>query len=183
VALSSALALAVRSGNGAAGLRYGNIALQLKDAPGNLMKAVVTIDRLYLTDDVIAGLPTLAELPNALVTNLAVPAHEYRQMRFAISGAYVELVGPLGRLEFYASSPTYNGLPAGALVAGELTLPGRKSTGLNFETPNESVTLDADGSLVLIVDFDVALEFTPGAAKTDKWRMSAAIHASVPTTV
>jgi hypothetical protein len=181
VPLKSALALSVTSGNGAAALRYGNLALQLKDALGNIMKAVVTIDRIYLSEDVVAGLPTLAERPHTPITNLWVAAKEYRQMRFAISGAYVELEVPPGRRgRLFASSATYKCLPKGASVDGVLVLPSRTSSGLCLDMPNEAVTLDADGSLVLLIDFDVALHWSPDD-DAGRWHLTAGIHASVPT--
>src|SRR5688500_14171731 len=82
----------------------GRLTVLLTDAPGDFRKAVVTIDRIYLQpsegadgqrivlreDDVTTDLLTLANSTAELVTDAIVPAGRYSELRFVISGGYIE---------------------------------------------------------------------------------------------
>ena len=122
--------------DGLAGVKTGDLTLKLTDAPGDIVKAVVTIDRIYLqggsdstsadgrvtlrTEDITVDLLTLVDSLHPLITEFPVPAREYGQLRFVITGGYIEVEQPGGGTAIYASSPNYAGLPEGAVVAGEL---------------------------------------------------------------
>src|SRR5262245_60891621 len=85
--------------------RPGKISLKLTDAPGDVSVAVVTIEQIYLQpagDDsshriilrdepVTVDLLTLAGTTMDLVTNAAIPGGAYGQLRFVVSGAYIEV--------------------------------------------------------------------------------------------
>jgi hypothetical protein len=196
VPLAAALLITAASCDGATGLRTGDITLQLTDAPGDIVRAVVTIDRIYLqggsdstsdvgrvtlrNDDITVDLLTLVDSLHPLITELEVPAQQYHQLRIVVSGAFIEVESTGGGTEIYASSPSYEGLPAGAVVTGELMLPSWSSSGLKVTLPNDAVTVGADGLLVLIVDFDVAQSFTFDVGGGGKWVLSPVIHASEP---
>jgi hypothetical protein len=197
IPLVAALALGAASCDGATGLRTGDITVKLTDAPGDVLKAVVTIERIYLQpgDDstemtgrvilrdepITIDLLTLVDSLHPLITEMAVPAQTYGQLRFVISGAYIE-VETAGGTEIYASSPSYAGLPAGSTVAGTLVMPSWAASGLKVQLPTGAVTVDVNGVLVLIVDFDVAQSFGAAAGGSGNWVMTPVIHATEPPT-
>ena len=122
----------------------GKVSVLLTDAPGDLVKAVVTIDQVYLQpgadedaqrvvlrdDDVTVDLLTLANETASLVSETVVPAGTYQQLRFVISGGYIEVENADGSTSIYATSPTYAGLPVGETVDGELRMPSFAKSGL-----------------------------------------------------
>ena len=81
----------------------GRLAVYLTDAPGDVLKAVVTIDRVYLQgadgrtvlreDDLTVDLLTLADSVATLVPESGVPAGTYGELRFVLSGGYLEVEG------------------------------------------------------------------------------------------
>jgi hypothetical protein len=192
--LAAALLLASASCDGATGLRTGDLTLQLTDAPGDVVKAVVTIERIYLQpgedstetsgrvvlrdEPITIDLLTLVDSLHPLITEMAVPAQTYAQLRFVISGGYIEVETTGGGTEIYASSPSYAGLPADAVVAGSLIMPSWASSGLKVQLPGNAVTVDVNGLLVLVVDFDVAQSFGAAAGGSGNWVMTPVIHAS-----
>ena len=111
----------------------GKITVLLKDAPGDVKSAVVTISQIYLQgstegDDassrvvlrdtpVTTDLLTLANSTAELVKDATVPAGTYGQLRFVITGGYIEVENAGGTTSIFATSPNYAGLPAGATVA------------------------------------------------------------------
>ena len=111
----------------------GKITVLLTDAPGDVKSAVVTISQIYLqgnpdVDDassrvilrdtpITTDLLTLANSTAELVKDMTVPAGTYGQLRFVVTGGYVEVENVGGTTSIFASSPDYAGLPAGATVA------------------------------------------------------------------
>lgn len=160
----------------------------LTDAPGDFVKAVVTIseidlvgasdsDRVVLMNTpVTTDLLTLANNTQSLVENAVVPAGRFTQLRFVITGAYVEIENSDGTTSIYASSPSYEGLPAGATVAGQLIMPSYAQTGLKVSLPNGGVSTSG-GQQVVLVDFNVSDSFGQDAG-TGQWVMRPAIKAS-----
>lgn len=146
----------------------GTMTVLLTDAPGDFNRAVVTIDSIYLqggngegkvvlrNTPVTTDLLTLANDTSALLTDVDVPAGRYSGLRFVISGAYVEKQNGDGTTSIYASSPTYPGLPSGAVVAGDLQMPSYSTSGLKIDIGTVEVAGDQH---VLLVDFDVAQSF------------------------
>src|SRR2546423_370663 len=102
------------------------VSLLLKDAAGDVKAAVVTISEIdlqgsgggqvLLSAPVTVDLLTLASSTSQLVKDAVVPSGTYSQLRFIITGAYIEVENSDGSTSIYASSPDYSGLPAGASV-------------------------------------------------------------------
>src|SRR5262249_7779158 len=126
-----------------------------------LLSAPVTTDLLTLANDTAD-----------LVKDAVVPAGTYSELRFVISGGYVEVEQAGGRRKDLASSPDYAGLPAGAQVAGPLQMPSYDASGLKVKLSDK---VDISGEQhVLLVDFNVAESFGHNAA-TAKWVMKPVI--------
>ena len=160
----------------------GKITVLLKDAPGDIKTAVVTISQIYLqggeSDDassrvilrdtpVTTDLLTLVDSTTELVKDATIPAGTYAQLRFVITGAYIEVDNGDGTTSIFASSPTYAGLPAGASVKGTLQTPSYSTSGLKVTVPGGITISD---QTVLLVDFDVAQSF--GKQAGGQWVMS-----------
>jgi hypothetical protein len=159
----------------------GRVTVLLKDAPGDVQAAVVTISEVSLVggggtvvlrdSPLTTDLLTLATDVATLVDAAAVPAGTYEQLRFVITGGYLDVGGTI-----YASSPTYEGLPPGAAVGGELQMPSYARSGLKVILPAGGVVVDA-GSQTWVVDFDVSQSFGH-VTGTDKWVMHPVIKAT-----
>lgn len=173
--------------------RTGAIRVLLKDAPGDVRKAVVTIEQIYLQPDsgseggrvilrstpITIDLLTLADTSMRLLDSAVVTAGKYHQMRFVISAGYLEVVAPdtTQRL-FYSSSPTYAALPLG-VTAGVLQMPSYPSSGLKIKLPGDAVQIDANGLVTLLVDFNVAQSFGKAVGGADRWVMSPVVQATL----
>jgi hypothetical protein len=190
--LTVLLALAASCGGDSAtrGATPGKMTLLLTDAPGDFQKAVVTISSIYLQSGdgangrvvlrdtpVTTDLLTLANSTSELVKDAVVPAGSYSQLRFVITGGYVEVDNGDGTTSIYASSPDYEGLPAGAQVAGSLQMPSYAQSGLKVNLPGGSTDVNGDQKIVL-VDFDVARSFGKEAGNSGKWVMSPVLTAT-----
>ena len=152
----------------------GKVTLLLKDAPANVQEAVVTIEQVSLVGDggsvallgapVTTNLLTLANDVLTLVDGATVPAGTYGQLRFRISGGYLKVDDVI-----YASSPTYAGLPPGAIVGGSLQMPSYGQSGLKVILPGDGLVIGGDAQ-TWVVDFDVSQSFGHDTG-TDKWVM------------
>jgi hypothetical protein len=105
-----------------------------------------------------------------------VPAGTYGQLRFVITGGYIEVDNGDGTTSIYASSPTYAGLPSGATVAGPLQMPSFATSGLKVNLPGGAVTIGSEQKIVL-VDFDVSQSYGKEAG-SGKWVMSPVMKAT-----
>lgn len=162
----------------------GTVSLKLTDAPGDFEAAVVTISEIDLVGSggtmvlsntkVTTDLLKLANDTATLVDKAVVSSGKYTQLRFVITGAYVQLAQG-GAI--YASSPTYEGLPAGAQVAGALQMPSFGESGLKVDLPDGGVTVGTD-SKVLLVDFDVGQSFGHPAGNSGAWVMHPVVKAT-----
>ncbi len=164
----------------------GTISLKLTDAPGDFKAAVVTISRVEIVGD--AGITVLRDTPvttnllslandvTDLVSSALVPSGTYSQLRFVITGGYIEVEQTAGGTAIYASSPTYQGLPEGAAVAGTLQMPSFAQSGLKVDLPGGGVKVGTD-SRVLLVDFDVAQSFGHDAGDSGTWVMHPVVKA------
>lgn len=179
-------------------LKTGTLSLLLTDAPGDVLKAVVTIDRIYLQpseesnagriilreEDVTTDLLTLAGVTQSLIADVVIPAGSYSQLRFVISGAYLEVEGSaVGTSTIFASSPSYAGLPAGAVVGGELQMPSFAQSGLKVQLPGDAMVIGDDASVTLVVDFDVSQSFGKAAGASNRWVMTPVLKGSAPSLV
>ncbi len=156
-----------------------------------MLAAVVTIDRIYLQpgedgsdgrmilreEDITTDLLTLVDSTLSLVDSALVPQGNYRQLRFVISGGYIEVENADGSSSIYASSPTYAGLPLGAVVAGDLQMPSFAQSGLKVKLPNDQIVF-AEDEFWLLIDFDVSQSFGHQAGGSGRWVMSPVIQAT-----
>ncbi|HEX6923819.1 MAG TPA: DUF4382 domain-containing protein [Longimicrobiaceae bacterium] len=180
------------------------LSLLLTDAPGDLRAAVVTISDIYLQggdatgriylrqdDPVTTDLLSLANDVVELVDDHEIPAGRYSQLRFVISGAYIELEDSDGGTTVYATSPDYEGLPAGVEVDGELQCPSCAQSGFKVllgpvngdHTGGDAEEVDdvevvLEGEETLLVDFDVSRSFGHEAGNSGKWVMRPTLKAT-----
>jgi hypothetical protein len=160
----------------------GRLTVMLTDAPGDFSAAVVTITEIDLvggdggktvlsSTKVTTDLLTLSNKAASLVSNAVVKPGTYSELRFIITGGYVAVQGAAGTTPtIFASSPTYEGLPAGATVAGTLKMPSLAESGLKVDLTADALTVKAD-SKVLLIDFDVAQSFGHEAGNSGSWVM------------
>ena len=176
-------------------LKYGKLDLMLTDAPGDVVTAMVTIDQIYLQsgddtgdesgriilrdEDVTVDLLTLSDATMDLIVGAEIPVGSYKQLRFVISGGYIEVEGASANA-IYASSADYAGLPVGATVDGTLQMPSFASSGLKVMVPGDAVVIQEDLTTTLVVDFDVALSFGQATGGGTGWVMHPVIHAEPP---
>jgi hypothetical protein len=164
------------------------VTIKLTDAPGDFKRAVVTISEVELLSEdestrvVLLNEPkttdliTLANDTADLVKDATVPAGTYQELRFVITGAFIEVEEADGSTKIYASSADYAGLPAGTEVAGELQLPSYGQSGLKVKIA-QPVTVEGEQKVIL-VDFDVAQSFGRQAGGSGRWVMSPVIKAA-----
>jgi hypothetical protein len=154
----------------------GKLTVLLKDAPASLEAAVVTISEVDLvgasgtlvlsTTTTTTDLMTLSNDTATLVEKAVVPAGTYGQLRFVITGGYVQTTGGA----IYASAPDYQGLPSGAVVSGTLRMPSFAQSGLKIDLPGGGLTL-ASQEKIVVVDFDVSQSFGHEAGSSGAWVM------------
>jgi len=177
--LVAALALVTACSGGSAS-NSSKLTVLLTDAPAAFSAAVVTITKVTLvgtggetvlsTKATTTNLLTLANDAASLVDNAVVQAGTYSELRFYISGGYVQVPGATaGSSEIYASSTTYEGLPAGAVVTGTLKMPSLAQSGLKVDFGSD-LTIGTEAKVVL-VDFDVAQSFGHEAGNSGSWVM------------
>ena len=169
------------------GSNESTLTIQLTDAAGDFKAAVVTIDEIYLqgengkvvlsTTKTTTNLITLANDTSTLVQDAVVPAGTYGELRFVISGGYVEVENEDGTTSIYSSSADYEGLPEGAQVAGPLQMPSFAQSGLKVKLPEDKLTITGEQK-ILLVDFDVAQSFGHDAGQGKKWVMHPVVEAT-----
>ncbi|HEU4697673.1 MAG TPA: DUF4382 domain-containing protein, partial [Gemmatimonadales bacterium] len=164
------------------------LSLKLKDAPGDVQAAVVTITRIELqgeggtqvllsgADSVTTDLTTLAHDTKDLVTNAVVPSGSYTQLRFVISGAYLQVDNGDGTSSWYATDG-YTHLPEGVAATGTLQAPSFGTSGLKVNLPGGNIALTGDQK-ILLVDFDVARSFGRESGASGRWTMHPVLTAT-----
>jgi uncharacterized protein DUF4382 len=162
----------------------GSVTIKLTDAPGDFKAAVVTISKVYLQGEdgrvvlseeaTTTNLLTLANDTQDIVKDAVVPAGSYSELRFVISGAYIEVEQEDGSSRFYATSNDYAGLPEGATVSGILQTPSFDTSGVKVKFEGDSVEV-AGEQKVILVDFDVSQSFGKDRGQGDKWVMKPVI--------
>jgi len=177
--LSAALPACDDSDNGSGPEGTTSVSLLLTDAPGDVQAAVVTIGEIYLQggpdgrttlldDPVTVDLTDLANQTVELFSDIDVEQGSYSELRFVLTGAYLQVETENGS-EIFASSPDYSGLPAGATVDGELQMPSLGTSGLKVKF-DEALEFTEE-SKTLLVDFDVAQSFGHEAGNSGRWVM------------
>jgi len=165
----------------------GRVSLLITDAPGNVVAAVVTVSAVNLVGDdgnvVLFNTPfttnllDLAGTTDTLAENVEVPNGKFHELRFVITGGYVEVGSEDRTTSIYASSPTYAGLPLAAIVTGSLQMPSFGSSGLKVKVPGNTLEVNDDNHVIL-VDFDAAQSFGQLAGGSGQWVMHPVIVAS-----
>lgn len=161
----------------------GSVTIKLTDAPGDFKAAVVTISEVYLQGEggrvvlsdeaTTTNLLTLANDTKDLVKDAVVPEGKYSELRFVISGAYIEVEQADGSSRFYATSNDYAGLPEGATVSGILQTPSMSTSGVKVKFDGDVEV--AGEQKVILVDFDVSQSFGKERGQGDKWVMKPVI--------
>jgi Domain of unknown function (DUF4382) len=164
------------------------LTIHLTDAVGDVQAAVVTIAEVYLQGTggrtVLRGTPytvdlvSLATTSTVLLENVSVAAGTYPQLRFVVTGAYIAVEDVTGGTRIFASSPDYEGLPAGTVVDGVLQLPSYATSGLKVQLPGAGLEVPVAGTMSLLVDFDVAQSFGHEAGNSGQWVMHPVITAT-----
>jgi hypothetical protein len=136
--------------------------------------------RVVLLDEpVTVSLLELANSTSELVSEVVVPNGDYSEIRFIITGGYVEANNADGSTTLFASSDDYAGLPDGAKVGGRLHMPSYGSSGLKVKF-SEKLSIEGEQK-VLLVDFDVAQSFGKEAGNSGRWVMRPVIKAAEVT--
>ena len=157
----------------------------LTDAPGEIQAAVVTISEVYLQggdegrvtlrdDEFTTDLLTLANDFAVLVEGADVPSDVYGQLRFVVTGAYIQVDNGDETSSIFATSEDYAGLPEGAVVDGVLQTPSFDQSGLKVNLPQGELELEGE-STTWLVDFDVAESFGQEAGGSGQWVMNPVI--------
>jgi hypothetical protein len=144
-----------------------SLSVRLKDAPGDVQHAFVTITEVdllgtggtqVLTDTpVTTDLLTLATDVLPLVQDVEVPSGTYHELRFKISGACLAVDDGNGGSTVYATDG-YDSTPCGGEATGILRAPSFSQSGLKVKMTGDALVLDTP-SKILLVDFDVTQSF------------------------
>ena len=144
-----------------------SFSVMLKDAPGDVQHAVVTISEVDLVGSggvqVLTQTPTTVDLltlaANAasLVHGVEVPSGTYEQLRFKITGACLAVENGTGGSDVYATDG-YDATQCGGEVTGALQAPSLPESGLKVTMAGNALELTGPAKIVL-VDFDVSQSF------------------------
>lgn len=144
-----------------------SFSVMLKDAPGDVQKAVVTISEVSLVGSggvqvlnqtpTTVDLLTLAATATTLVQGVEVPSGSYSQLRFKITGACLAVDDGSGGSAVYATTG-YDATPCGTAAPGTLQAPSYAESGLKVTMAAGALELTGPEQIVL-VDFDVSQSF------------------------
>jgi hypothetical protein len=162
------LALAALAGcDGQGPSAMTSFSVQLKDAPGDVQQAVVTISEVDLVGSggvqVLTQTPTtvdlltLAATTATLVQDVEVPSGSYEQLRFKITGACLAVDNGNGGSDVFATEG-YDATQCGGAATGVLQAPSFAQSGLKVTMAGNALELTGPEKIVL-VDFDVSQSF------------------------
>jgi Domain of unknown function (DUF4382) len=144
-----------------------SFSVMLKDAPGDVQHAVVTISEVNLVGSggvqVLTQTPTTVDLltlaANAatLVQDVEVPSGSYEQLRFKITGACLVVENGTGGSDVFATEG-YDATLCGGEATGALQAPSFSQSGLKVTMAGNALQLTGPEKIVL-VDFDVSQSF------------------------
>ena len=189
IMLAAVLPLLASCGDSTGPNGTSSLTVMLTDGPGDFVSAVVTIDSIYLQGEnsgtsagrvwlsqtpVTTDLLTLSNDVQSLVDNVEVPSGNYAELRFVISGGYVEVDNGDGTTSIYAS-PNYDHLPEGRTADGTLQMPSYGQSGLKVTFDGGTVNVTGPQEVVL-VDFNVAQSFGQVAGGSGGWVMHPVIR-------
>jgi Domain of unknown function (DUF4382) len=166
-ALAVALATALASCDSQGPNGTTSLSVRLKDAPGDVQHAFVTITEVDLVGSggvqvltetpVTTDLLTLANDVLTLVQDVEVPSGTYHELRFKISGACLAVDDGNGGSTVYATLD-YDATPCGGSATGTLQAPSFAQSGLKVKMAGGALVLDVPEK-ILLVDFDVTQSF------------------------
>jgi hypothetical protein len=155
------------------------VSLRLKDAPGDLQQAVVTIREIDLvgsggvqvltTTPSTTDLLTLTGTAATLVQDAEVPSGTYGQLRFKITGACIVVDNGDATSSIYTTEG-YDPAPCGGPPAGVLQAPSFDESGLKVTMGAGALEITGPAK-VLLVDFDVSQSFGHATGGSDGWVM------------
>ena len=161
-----ATALAACGDGGGSPSNTISFSVLLRDAPGDLQHAVVTIGEVDLVNadgvQVISGTPvtedllTLAASAAPLVQGAEVASGNYQELRLKITGACIAVDNGTRGSTVYATTG-YDGTPCGGPAEGTL-LASLEAAGVKVATQGDALQLTSAQKSVL-VDFDVGQSF------------------------
>jgi len=144
-----------------------SFSVQLKDAPGDVQQAVVTISEVDLVGSggvvVLTQTPTTVDLLTfaasaaTLVQDVEVPSGDYEELRFKITGACLAVENGTGGSDVYATEG-YDATQCGGEATGVLQAPSFAQSGLKVTMAGNALELTGPEKIVL-VDFDVSQSF------------------------
>ena len=177
--LTGTAALLAGCSDGAAPSGTTALSIKLKDAPGDVQHAVVTIAGINLMGSggklVLSSTPmttdllTLASSTADLVTGAEVPSGTYTELRFLISGACLAVENGSGGSDIYTTDG-YDATPCGGAATGTLQAPSYAQSGLKVTLSGSALTLTGPQK-ILLVDFDVSQSFGQAAGQSGQWTM------------
>jgi Domain of unknown function (DUF4382) len=188
-------ALGALSCSDSSGPGTGKLTLLLKDNPGDIQAAWVTISEINLQgsggtihlkdEDFTVNLLTLQSQLATLLQDAVIPAGTYSQLRFVISEACIQVEDVGGGSSFYASSASFATAPttcnSGNAPVGHLQMPSYSQSGLKVILPGNAITVPDGEDVTLIVDFDVQQSFGHVAGNSGQWVMHPVIKATGAT--
>jgi hypothetical protein len=144
-----------------------SFSVRLKDAPGDMQHAVVTISEVDLVGSggvhVLSQTPTTVDLLTlaastaTLVQDVEVPSGTYHELRFKITGACLAVDDGSGGSTVYTTTG-YDATPCGTTAPQTLQAPSFAQSGLKVNMTAGALELTGAEKIVL-VDFDVAQSF------------------------
>jgi len=144
-----------------------SFSVRLKDAPGDVQHAVVTVSEVDLVGSggvqVLSQTPTTVDLltlaasTTTLVQDVEVPSGTYNQLRFKITGACLAVDDGSGGSAVYTTTG-YDATPCGTAAPGTLQAPSFAESGLKVTMAAGALELTGPEKIVL-VDFDVSQSF------------------------
>lgn len=156
-----------------------SLSVVLKDAPGDLQKAFVTISEIDLVGSggvqvlmqtpTTTDLLTLATTTATLVQGAEVPSGTYTELRFKITGACIAVDNGAQPSLIYATAG-YDPSPCGGVATGMLQSPSYAQSGLKVTMAANALTITGTQK-ILLVDFDVSQSFGQQAGGSGSWVM------------
>jgi hypothetical protein len=131
-----------------------SLSVRLKDAPGDVQVAVVTISEVDLVGS--GGVQVLTQTPTT-VDLLTLAASATTLVRFKITGACIAVDDGNGGSAVYAT-PGYDGTQCGTAAAQTLQAPSFAQSGLKVSLGGDALQLTGPEK-ILLVDFDVTQSF------------------------
>jgi hypothetical protein len=155
------------------------LSVMLKDAPGDVQVAFVTISEVDLVGSggvqVLTSTPTTVDLLTlasntaTLVQGVDVPSGTYHELRFKITGACLPVDNDDGSSSIYGTDG-YDTTPCGGTATGVLQAPSYAQSGLKVTMAANALTITGPEQ-ILLVDFDVSQSFGADAGGSGMWVM------------